>query len=230
RDKNWIFINVIDTAKGIPEDKNDMIREEIRQVSEGISRNFEGTGLGLTISKRIVELMKGEISVESKVGVGSIFTVRFPASDVKIEGEKTVSSKEATTDKAGEGKISKTSIPSILYVEDYLINQNVVRLYLRNIYSLETAFDGVTALDLVNKKEYDLILMDINLGSGIDGMAVTKEIRKMPQYAETPIVAVTAYAMDSDREEFLSGGCSHYLSKPFEKQELLELIASIVIK
>lgn len=226
-EKHQIYIKVIDTGIGIPEDKIDLIWKEFRQVSEGMARSFEGTGLGLTISKRIVELMKGEITVESKVGAGSIFTVRFPASDVNMEVEKTVSPKRVTPDKDGDRKISKTSIPSILYVEDDFINQNVVRLYLGNLYSLETVFDGVSALELVNQKEFDLILMDINLGGKMDGMAVTREIRKIPRYADTPIIAVTAYAMESDKTEFLSGGCTHFLAKPFEKHQLLELLAGI---
>ncbi|MDP2301663.1 MAG: PAS domain S-box protein [Ignavibacteria bacterium] len=228
--KDWIYIQVKDTGIGIPEDKIDLIWEEFRQVSEGISRSFEGTGLGLTISKRIVELMNGVITVESKVGEGSVFTVKFLASDYIAEVVEVKPEQEVLAANPVEKKMDLTSLHSVLYVEDDLINQNIVKFYLRNFCRVETAKDGKSALQLVAEKKYDLLLMDINLGTGMDGMAVTKEIRKMPQYAETPIVAVTAYAMDSDREEFLSGGCSHYLSKPFEKQELLELIASIVIK
>jgi PAS domain S-box-containing protein len=228
--KDWIYIQVKDTGIGIPEDKIDLIWEEFRQVSEGFSRSFEGTGLGLTISKRIVQLMNGVITVESKVGEGSVFTVKFLASDYIPEVVEVKREKEVLAANPVEKKMDLTSSHSVLYVEDDLINQSVVKFYLRNFCMVETAKDGESALQLVAEKKYDLVLMDINLGSGMDGMAVTKEIRKMPQYAETPIIAVTAYAMDSDREEFLSGGCSHYLSKPFEKQELLELIASIVIK
>ena len=77
--ENWIYIKVKDTGIGIPEDKINLIWEEFRQASEGLARNFEGTGLGLTISKRIIEIMKGKVTVESKVGLGSIFTVMFPS-------------------------------------------------------------------------------------------------------------------------------------------------------
>ncbi len=227
---NWIYVKVKDTGIGIPEDKIDLIWEEFRQVSEGMGRSFEGTGLGLTLSKRIIELMNGVITVESKVGVGSIFTVKFLASDY-IPGEEEIKQeKEVITSKHEEKEIEKTALQLVLYVEDDLINQNVVKLYLRNFCSVETANDGKSALQLVAEKKYDIILMDINLGVGMDGMAVTKEIRKMPQYADTPIIAVTAYAMESDKKEFLSGGCSHYLAKPFEKHELLDLITSIVAK
>ncbi|MCK9209692.1 MAG: PAS domain S-box protein [Ignavibacteriaceae bacterium] len=227
---NWIYVKVKDTGIGIPEDKIDLIWEEFRQVSEGMGRSFEGTGLGLTLSKRIIELMNGIITVESKVGVGSIFTVKFLASDYIPEAEELKQEKEVITSKHEEKKIEKTALQLVLYVEDDLINQNVVKLYLRNFCSVETANDGKSALQLVSEKKYDIILMDINLGVGMDGMTVTKEIRKMSQYADTPIIAVTAYAMESDKKEFLSGGCSHYLVKPFEKHELLDLITSIVTK
>ncbi|MDP2303298.1 MAG: PAS domain S-box protein [Ignavibacteria bacterium] len=225
-DKNWIYINVKDTGIGIPEDKIDMIWEEFRQVSEGISRNFEGTGLGLTLSKRIIELMKGIITVESKVGVGSVFTIKFLASDDFPMAEELKPEKELFI-KKDDSKIDTTSLLSILYVEDDLINQNVVKLYLRNNFLVETAKDGKTALQLIKKKKFDIFLMDINLGGGMDGMEITKLIRKMPQYSETPIVAVTAYALESDKIKFLAGGCSHYLSKPFEKHQLLDLISAI---
>jgi PAS domain S-box-containing protein len=228
--KEWICIQVKDTGIGIPEEKIDLIWEEFRQVSEGFSRSFEGTGLGLTLSKRIIELMNGVITVESKVGEGSVFTVKFLSSDYIPEVVEVKPEKEVLAANQVEKKMDLTSLHSVLYVEDDLINQSVVKLYLKNLFIVETADDGEAALQLVAKKKYDLILMDINLGSGMDGMAVTKAIRKMPQYFDTPIVAVTAYAMESDKIEFLSGGCSHYLAKPFESYELLDLLSSIVIK
>jgi len=228
-EKGFAFIKIKDTGIGIPDDKIELIWEEFRQVSEGISRSYEGTGLGLTISKRIIELMGGTITVESKIGIGSLFTVKFPSVSLpEIDEMKPAEEMITRKDKTKKGTLP--AFTSILYVEDDLINQNVMKLYLRNLYRLETAKDGKSALQLVVEKKFDLILMDINLGGAMDGMAVTKEIRKMSQYADTPIIAVTAYAMDSDRKEFLSGGCSHYLVKPFEKHQLLELLAGITIK
>jgi signal transduction histidine kinase/CheY-like chemotaxis protein len=220
------IIKIIDTGIGIPLDKQAVIWEEFRQVSEGLSRSFEGTGLGLTLSKRIIELMKGIITVESKVGVGSVFTIKFLASDDFPMAEELKPEKELFI-KKDDSKIDTTSLLSILYVEDDLINQNVVKLYLKNNFLVETAKDGKTALQLIKKKKFDIFLMDINLGGGMDGMEITKLIRKMPQYSETPIVAVTAYALESDKIKFLAGGCSHYLSKPFEKHQLLDLISTI---
>ncbi|MDP3150688.1 MAG: PAS domain S-box protein [Ignavibacteria bacterium] len=223
-----IFIKVKDTGIGIPEDKIDLIWEEFRQVSEGMGRSFEGTGLGLTLSKRIIELMNGSITVESKVGVGSTFTVKFPSLDYTLKLDEVLPPKQETFQTLKESKKGKAAPKVALYVEDDFINQNVVQLYLKEVCKVETAKDGSTALKLATEKEYDLFLMDINLGVGMDGMAVTKELRKMKQYSSTPIVAVTAYAMENDKKEFLSGGCSHYISKPFDKNELIQLISTIV--
>lgn len=222
-----IFIKVKDTGIGIPADKINLIWEEFRQVSEGMARNFEGTGLGLTISKKIIAMMNGSITVESIVGAGSIFTVKFPSSDYTLKLDEVVPHVKPKP-KSSIGSKKDKALPKVaLYVEDDFINQNVVQLYLKEVCKVETARDGITALKLAAEKQFDFFLMDINLGVGMDGMAVTKEIRKMPQYADTPIIAVTAYAMDSDKKEFLSGGCTHYLAKPFDKNELIELVSTI---
>ncbi|MFA6598219.1 MAG: PAS domain S-box protein [Ignavibacteriaceae bacterium] len=228
-EKDWAYVKVKDTGIGIAEDQIELIWDEFRQVSEGMSRSYEGAGLGLTISKRIIELMNGVITVESNFGVGSTFTVKFPAVEPTSVSQETNQVEEIEPKKLEAIKIHNTDLPLVLYVEDDFINQNVVKLYLNKLYRVETAKDGQSALQLVSVKQYDLILMDMNLGSGMDGVAITKEIRKMPQYAETPIVAVTAYAMESDKKEFLSGGCSHYLAKPFDKHDLLELLTSLFV-
>jgi len=230
REQELCYVKIKDTGIGIPEDKIELIWEEFRQVSEGLARRFEGTGLGLTIAKRIIELMGGTITVESKIGVGSVFTVKFSTTTSAAEADQIKNEDESAAQKQKTSQSAVSPFSSILYVEDDLINQNVVKFYLKNLYSVETVRDGISALQLVAEKKYDLILMDINLGGTMNGMAVTKEIRKMSQYLNTPIIAVTAYAMESDKKEFLSGGCSHYLAKPFERNQLLNLITSIEVE
>ena len=222
-----IYIIVKDTGIGIAPDKIDVIWDEFRQVSEGLSRSYEGTGLGLTIAKKAVELMHGVISVESKLGIGSTFTLKFPARTV-IPQKETEEEKPTAAIPPGKQRGDTASLPLVLYVEDDKVNQTVMRLYLRNICNVETANDGVSALKFVAEKKYYLVLMDINLGAGMNGMEVTKEMRKMAEYAETPIIAVTAYAMASKRNEFLNGGCTHFISKPFEKKEIVDLVTSVI--
>ncbi|MGQ9798580.1 MAG: response regulator [Ignavibacterium sp.] len=100
----------------------------------------------------------------------------------------------------------------------------------RGIYSLDFARNADEALEKVKSKKYDAILMDINLRRGLDGIQLTQIIREMPEYKETPIIALTAYAMEKEKQEFLSKGLSHYLSKPFRKNDLLLLLQNIFTK
>jgi len=221
----FVYLKVSDTGIGIDQKYFAQIFDEFRQVSEGFGRNFEGNGLGLTTAKKITELMGGTISVESAVDVGSTFTVRFPACE----------SAESTSlqDKIGihdfigipQNK-DEIALPIILNVDDDVVTQNVIRLFLKEHYEVESASDGNTAIRMAKEKTYAGFLMDINLGQDMDGIDVTKEIKKLPQYHDTPVIAVTAYAMVGDRKEFLEGGCTHYLSKPFSRSVLIDMVKS----
>jgi len=121
-------------------------------------------------------------------------------------------------------------LPSVLVVEDNQLNSELILIYLRSQCRREMAQNGEAAVRMALNKQYEIILMDINLGSGIDGMEATRQILKIPGYKDTPIVAVTGYTMDSDREKILAAGCTHYLTKPIDKCELSSLIACLVAK
>ena len=101
-------------------------------------------------------------------------------------------------------------------------------MFLRNLCKIDFASDGETAIELAGANHYEIILMDINLGLGISGLDATKEIRNINGYARVPIVALTAFAMRGDKEEFLKAGCTHYLSKPFTREKIVELIKRIL--
>ncbi|MFH0735572.1 MAG: PAS domain S-box protein [bacterium] len=222
-DNHNLYIKVIDTGIGIPKEKLNIIWKAFRQVSEGLNRSFEGTGLGLTIAKKLTELMHGVISVESEDGCGTVFTVKFPT---VIETEKIVPPQTESDKKLMPDVVIKDQfiMPSILYVEDDTINQNVVKLFVKNLYSIDTADNAIMGLQMTKQKIYDAILMDINLGHGMNGIQLTKEIKLMPEYFATPIIAVTAYTMESDKTEFMEAGCTHYLAKPFLRNNLLDLL------
>ncbi len=117
---------------------------------------------------------------------------------------------------------------NILFVEDDFISQDLVRRFLSEFCDIDITKEPNTAMNLVNEKKYDLILMDINLGGNKNGIDLANEIKTLPQYSDVPIVAVTAYAMKGDKEEFLKKGCTHYISKPFEKNQLIGLIKEIM--
>ncbi len=219
--ENWVVIEVADTGIGIDEKNINMIFREFRQVSEGLERSFDGTGLGLTLTKKYTELIGGTISVKSKINEGSTFTVRFPIIPVSFEDDDLSQEEEIENIVKDKGI---TQLKNILIVEDDQVTIIFIQRILKDKYNMDTAMNAMEALDHVEKKQYDLILMDINLGRSRNGIYTTKEIRKMDNYKNTPIIAMTAYAMKGDKEGFLASGCSYYISKPFESDELIALM------
>lgn len=113
----------------------------------------------------------------------------------------------------------------ILLVEDDKLNSGVIKVFLSAEYDVDHAENGQIALELAEKNNYDLFLMDINLGRGLNGLDVAQNLKQQDKYKNAPIVAITAYAMESDKREFLQKGCTHYLSKPFFKKDILAIIA-----
>ncbi|HSL88703.1 MAG TPA: response regulator [Ignavibacteriaceae bacterium] len=121
-------------------------------------------------------------------------------------------------------------IKNILYVEDEEVAFSVVRRFLEKLCMVENAVDAETAINLLAKKKYDLILMDISLKHSINGLDLTRLIRNMPDYIDIPIIAVTAHAMVGDKEKILDSGCDAYLSKPFTMKEIIQLIGEFLNK
>lgn len=226
REDNSAVISVKDTGIGIPREKMPIIFEEFRQVSEGRNRSFEGTGLGLTITKRFVELLRGTMAVDSKLGEGTEFIVKLPIG--KIGSKTTVKpSEDKTSLHTVRPKKVIDHIRKILLVEDDSINANLIFYYLKAHYNVTIVSGGLDAIKKASEDNFDIILMDINLGRGMNGLEATRRIRSTPGYKKTPVVAITAFAMQGDKEEFLQHGCTHYISKPFEKNVLLQLLSRI---
>ncbi|MFZ4589892.1 MAG: PAS domain S-box protein, partial [Ignavibacteria bacterium] len=221
----YTAIKIIDTGIGIPKDKQQLIWEDFRQVSEGLSRGFEGTGLGLSITKKFVDKLDGEIFIEdSQPGFGSTFTVLLPVGEI-INEQLTP---EIKPEKIKPVINTKETLPAVLYVDDDAMSVDLVRILVKSICNLDSAATGFEAVEKAKSKKYDVILMDINLGKDIDGLVTTGLIRKIKGYENTPVVAVTALAMKYDREKFLSEGCTHYISKPFLKEEFVSLISDVL--
>jgi len=224
--ENWSVIKVIDTGIGISKENYEVIFEEFRQASEGLNRQFEGTGLGLTLTKKYVSLMNGKITVESELGKGSIFTVMFKSlipDPNKNSNGKQVAPEMNSTHSAKKETIKPTG-KEILVVEDDNFSRDIVRLLLKDLYKIKFAENGEMAVQLVENKIYDCILMDINLGLGMSGLEATEKIRQIKGYEDVPIIAVTAYAMQGDKEKFLSNGFTHYISKPYSKETILKVL------
>ena len=120
------------------------------------------------------------------------------------------------------------SKPTILLVEDDYASTDITRLFLKDICEVDVAHDGKEAIKMAKAKKYPVVLMDIGLGKNMNGMEATREIRKIAGYENTAIGALTAYAMKGDKEEFLGAGLSDYLSKPFEKQSLINWVKKLL--
>ena len=112
----------------------------------------------------------------------------------------------------------------ILAVEDDFISRDVLRLCLKNLFKVEFAENGESAVQMIMHKKYDAVLMDMNLGKGMNGLDAIQKIKNIEGYKDVPIIAITAYAMEGDREKFLNNGCEYYISKPYEKKAIIELL------
>jgi len=216
--KSYCKFYVQDTGIGISKDKHDVIFDIFRQIDDSHTRTYEGTGIGLSISKKLTELLGGKIWLESEEDVGSAFYFTIP-----YEGKVVIDPKnEKTIVEEGSLK-SKT----ILIVEDDPDSLEFLKILLEmaNINSY-WAHSGEEAIKYCHENmSIDLVLMDINM-SGINGYEATKEIKKFRP--KLPIIAQTAYAFGGDKEKALDVGCDDYISKPIDKEELMEMITKLV--
>lgn len=211
---------ISDTGIGIDEEKRDRLFKTFSQVDGSITRKFGGTGLGLVISRQLVEMMGGKVWLESKRGKGTTFyfTVKFKTGEKQIQLTPT----QPVVTKAPR-------VMYILVVEDDRVNQAVVtRMLKERGHVVDVANNGVEALAFHKEKEYDLILMDIHMPV-MDGLEATKLIREREgSEKHTPIIALTAYALKDDRIRFLNLGMDEYLAKPVHMEELFNLIEKTV--
>ncbi len=220
KDKTFALIKVIDTGIGISKTHIESIFKEFRQESEGIGRSHEGTGLGLTLAKKMTTLMGGEIFVESEKHKGSTFYLKFPA----LNGQPEMLNIDLDAHVVEINKSDTAKLPSVLLVEDNLLNSKLTTAFLHKVCTVDAVRDAESALYLLKERPYDAILMDINLGEGMNGVDVVKIIRSMEDHAFTPIIAMTGYALSTDKETLLNCGFTHYIAKPFEKEQLIEII------
>jgi PAS domain S-box-containing protein len=218
-----------DSGIGIPKDRLDNLFSAFSQVDSSMARRFGGTGLGLSICKELVNLMDGEIGVESEAGRGSVFWFELP---LKVEAENietSATSTDAETEKPMSRAEWKRFRGSILVAEDNKINQMYIKEILKTFGCTATiAANGEQAVQLAAAADYDLILMDCQMPE-MDGFMATREIRQREEKSSTgariPIVALTANALKGDRERCLKAGMDEYLSKPVEADRLQQVLS-----
>ena len=222
----WVRFSVTDTGPGIPEDRQDRLFRPFDRLGNSNS-TIEGTGIGLTITKELVELMGGRIGFESTVGTGSTFWVEFPATD-EAPARAAIVDEVPTAATLATSTAALSSQVRVFYIEDNPANADLMGLIVAKApnLTLETAETAEDGLARIVMNPPDVILMDINL-PGMDGIDATKVLKKNKITKDIPVIAVTANAMDHDVESAWDAGFETYITKPFQVSGVLEAIVRV---
>ena len=232
-----LLVSVSDTGIGISADQKDRLFESFEQADARISRNFGGTGLGLPISKRIVELMSGELCVDSEPGKGAVFVfsvlLKYDAFEKNSPGRETEKERSAKINKSQNESVCDFSGKTILLAEDVEINREIVITLLEPTkLKIVCAENGTSAVSIFKESpdKYDLIFMDIQMPE-MDGYEATQKIRSLeniPKAADIPIIAMTANVFREDIEKCLKSGMNDHISKPIDYNELMKLLRQYI--
>jgi CheY-like chemotaxis protein len=210
-------ILVRDTGIGIPQEKQKFIFERFEQAEAETTRRFGGTGLGLSIVKHLVDLQNGTLTLNSEAGYGTSFLIVLP---YKISHEVAPA---INANKVNFNTPIMNSYCKILVAEDNAMNQQLIRHLLKNWgFEFDLVFNGLQAVELLKKQKYDLVLMDIQMPE-MDGHTATKIIRNELKLT-VPIVAMTAHAMNGERDKCINSGMDEYISKPLHEETLYNFI------
>ena len=225
RDDQWVKFEIIDTGIGISEEKIGELFTEFATLDASYSRKFGGTGLGLSISKALVTAMDGEVGVESEFGKGSTFwfTVPLPVGNSQEVLEDGENHRNANIDDFESTRV--------LVAEDNATNQLVVSNHLEQLgCNVHIANNGLEAVQAIKELEFDLVLMDVSMPE-MDGLEATETIRKLnnPQ-KDIPIIALTAYALDEDRQRIMASGLNDFVAKPVSRIDLAKALSRNLVK
>ena len=220
-------VAVDDSGVGISPDRLDQIFESFSQEDASTTRKFGGTGLGLTISKRLAELMGGSMGVKSTIGQGSTFFFTVPVRATEDTAELRRPKRPVIRRGVTRGSLASQLPLKILVADDNVINQKVARLLLENLgYRSDLVANGLEVLEAVRRQSYDVILMDVQMPE-LDGLEATRRICREWPDTRPKIIAVTAGAMRGDREKCLAAGMDDYISKPVQAEELRSALERI---
>ena len=223
KDIATLRFDVEDTGIGIEPDKQTLIFDAFTQGDYSTTRRFGGTGLGLIITRNLIKLLGGTISLTSRPGKGSTFSLTVPVG-VHIETKPLMTEFKRDETRAGEAPgVSVKFTGKILVVEDDSVNQKTILAMLKKVgLEADVANDGNEAVQKVTDGYFDLVLMDMHMPN-MNGYEATKALRK--KGLTIPILALTASVMKSDADRCLAAGCDHYLPKPIDRKKLFETLA-----
>ena len=211
----WLTCAVHDSGIGIPPDRLEHMFDAFQQADHSISRRYGGTGLGLPIARTLAERMGGTLRAESHEGSGSVFTLEIPLPFRTQDVEVTYGLEQSNSEGGGQ---------QVLLVEDNPVNQTVIEAMLRSLgYQVSLVGDGAQAVHQASRHHYAAILMECRLPV-LDGYEATRQIRQMNGGVAVPIIALTANALQGDREACLAAGMNDYLAKPFKRADLLRVM------
>jgi CheY-like chemotaxis protein len=222
--RSFIRFDIEDTGVGIPPEVQETIFDAFSQADVSITRKYGGSGLGLTITRKLARLLGGELTLESTSKQGSVFTLLISMISSLKQMDKRYESytKHGKDNKMVSSLGDKSTQRRVLVVDDDNDSSKLITLFLEKEGLEATSIDnGREALDKVLSESFDLILMDIQIPE-MDGFQITRFLRESG--VETPIIAVTAQAMKGDREKCLNAGCNDYLSKPITMNKLISIV------
>ncbi|MCG8569720.1 MAG: ATP-binding protein [Spirochaetes bacterium] len=218
-----IYIAVEDTGIGIPADQQESIFQSFTQQKGQSYQQFGGTGLGLAITRRLVNMMNGEISVESHVGVGSVFTLIFKG--VKITHFE---DKPLKKDQKVQAGIIQFEVKDVLVVDDVDTNRQLIKSFLAKYhFNISEACNGKEAIAGIKEHKPDIIFMDLKMPI-MDGFEAIKQIKANEQWKSIPVIAVSASVMNQDSNDVIALGFDHFLHKPLRLNELLNVLKEYI--
>ena len=228
--KEYLKIEVIDTGIGIAAENIQKLFKPFVQIDSALNRQYEGTGLGLSLVKQMVELHGGKVGLTSELGIGSRFFIELPySSNVGCSSEMFDRDQTATISQLDTPTTGKSQLPLILIAEDNEANIMTISSYLSaKGYRIVLAKNGEEAIAIALSARPDLILMDVQMPL-MDGLEATKQIRQITSLVKVPIIALTALAMANDRDRCLAAGANEYLTKPIKLKELVTMIQKVLI-